>query len=197
MLQISLAALGVAKLQRFIPRSVMVGSVNALRILIFSAQLEHLIHVPWPVYPLVAADINVSTVADMGELPTSLPGLFIPDVPLTLETLRIIGPYALIGQTMINVKESGARTRLSTLLAGVFLPVLILLLGDIVGIIPMAALVAIMIMVSVDTIDWHSVHPRTLKLMPSPRPLSCWSRSSPRLQRAISPSGSCWALSLR
>ena len=249
-LQIVLAALGVAKLQRFIPRSVMVGFVNALGILIFSAQLEHLIDVPWPVYPLVAAGIaimifwpkvtgaipgplitiilltavvvvagiRVPTVSDMGELPHSLPSLFIPDVPLTLETLRIIGPYALgmavvglmeslmtaklvdditdthskktreswgqgvaniatgffggmggcamIGQTMINVKESGARTRLSTLLAGVFLLALILVLGDVVGMIPMAALVAIMIMVSVGTIDWHSIRPRTLKLMP-------------------------------
>ena len=248
--QIVLAALGVAKLQRFIPRSVMVGFVNALGILIFSAQLEHLIDVPWPVYPLVAAGIaimifwpkvtsaipaplitiilltgvvvaagiRVPTVSDMGELPHSLPSLFIPDVPLTLETLRIIGPYALgmavvglmeslmtaklvdditdthsdktreswgqgvaniatgffggmggcamIGQTMINVKESGARTRLSTLLAGVFLLALILVLGDVVGMIPMAALVAIMIMVSVGTIDWHSIRPRTLKLMP-------------------------------
>ena len=77
-----------------------------------------------------------------------------------------MGGCAMIGQTMINVRESGARTRLSTLLAGVFLLVLVLALGDIVGMIPMAALVAIMIMVSVGTIDWHSVHPRTLKLMP-------------------------------
>ena len=154
----------------------------------------------------------------MGQLPDSLPRLFIPDVPLTLETLQIIAPYslamaivglleslmtaklvdditdthsdktreswgqgvaniasgifggmggcAMIGQTMINVRESGARTRLSTLLAGVFLLAFILLLGDVVGQIPMAALVAIMIMVSVGTIDWHSVHPRTLKFMP-------------------------------
>lgn len=77
-----------------------------------------------------------------------------------------MGGCAMIGQTMINVKESGARTRLSTLLAGVFLLALILVLGDVVGMIPMAALVAIMIMVSVGTIDWHSIHPRTLKLMP-------------------------------
>src|SRR5699024_6268195 len=73
---------------------------------------------------------------------------------------------AMIGQTMINVRESGARTRLSTLLSGVFLLILVLALSDVVGMIPMAALVAIMIMVSVGTIDWHSVHPRTLKLMP-------------------------------
>lgn len=249
-LQIALAALGVAKLQRFIPRSVMIGFVNALGILIFTAQLEHLIDVPKVVYVLVAAGIaimlgwpklsgavpaplitilvisvvvgltgmSVPTVSDMGRLPDSLPHLLLPDVPLTLETLQIIAPYslgmaivglleslmtaklvdditdthsnktreswgqgvaniasglfggmggcAMIGQTMINVRESGARTRLSTLLAGVFLLVLILVLGDVVGMIPMAALVAIMIMVSVGTIDWRSVHPRTLKFMP-------------------------------
>ncbi|WP_297850825.1 SulP family inorganic anion transporter [uncultured Corynebacterium sp.] len=249
-LQIVLGALGVAKLQRFISRSVMLGFVNALGIMIFTAQLEHLIDVPWMVYPLVGLGVlimiffpkltsvipaplitiivvtglvivggfTVPTVSDMGQMPESLPVLFIPNVPWTWETLQIIAPYALamaivglmeslmtaklvddltdthsdktreslgqgvaniasgffggmggcamIGQTMINVRESGARTRLSTLLSGVFLLILVLALGDIVGMIPMAALVAIMIMVSVGTIDWHSVHPRTLKLMP-------------------------------
>lgn len=249
-MQIVLAVLGVAKLMRFIPRSVMIGFVNALAILIFSAQIPHLIGVPWLVYPLVAAGIlimvvfhrlttavpaplvaivaitvvvvavgwNVPDVADHGELPTSLPSLLFPDVPLTLDTLRIIAPYALamalvglmeslmtaklvdditethsdktreawgqgvanlvtgffggmggcamIGQTMIGVKESRARTRLSTLLAGAFLLVLVVLLGDIVGLIPMAALVAVMVMVSVGTMDWHSIRPRTLRLMP-------------------------------
>ncbi|HEX5204829.1 MAG TPA: SulP family inorganic anion transporter, partial [Actinoplanes sp.] len=52
--QVVLAVAGVAKLMRFIPRSVMVGFVNALAILIFTAQLPHLIGVPWLVYPLVA-----------------------------------------------------------------------------------------------------------------------------------------------
>src|SRR5699024_12710898 len=52
------------------------------------------------------------------------------------------------------------------LLAGVFLLVLVVALGDIVGLSPMAALVAVMVMVSVGTMDWHSVHPRTLRLMP-------------------------------
>ena len=249
-LQIVLAVLGVAKLMRFIPRSVMVGFVNALAILIFMAQVPELIDVPWIVYPLVAAgvlimvftpkltkvipaplvsiviltavvvafDISVPTVGDKGELPRSLPELFIPNVPFTWETLTIIGPYALamalvglmeslmtaklvdditdthsnktregwgqgvaniasgffggmggcamIGQTMINVKASGARTRISTFLAGVFLLILIVVLGDIVAIIPMAALVAVMIMVSVSTFDWHSIKPSTLKRMP-------------------------------
>jgi SulP family sulfate permease len=77
-----------------------------------------------------------------------------------------MGGCAMIGQTMINVKVSGARTRISTFLAGVFLLILVVGLGDVVAHIPMAALVAVMIMVSVGTMDWHSVHPRTLKQMP-------------------------------
>ena len=55
----------------------------------------------------------------------------------------------MIGQTMINVKVSGARTRISTFLAGLFLLILVVGLGDVVAVIPMAALVAVMIMVSV------------------------------------------------
>ncbi len=248
--QLVLGLLGVAKLMRFIPRSVMVGFVNALAILIFSAQLPHLIGVPWLVYPLVAAGIlimvvmprltkvvpaplvaivlitatviltaiDVPTVGDEGELPESLPELFIPNVPLTWETFSIIAPFALamalvglleslmtaklvdditdshsrktrealgqgaanvlsglfggmggcamIGQTMINVKASGARTRISTFLAGMFLLILVVILGDVVATIPMAALVAVMIMVSVATFDWHSIRWSTLKRMP-------------------------------
>ena len=250
LIQIVLAVLGVAKLMRFIPRSVMVGFVNALAILIFTAQFPQLVDVPWLVYPLVAVGLaimylmpritrvipaplvaivlltaavvvfawNVPNVGDQGELPTSLPELFLPQVPLTLETLQIIAPFALamavvglleslmtaklvdditdthsrktrealgqgaanilsgafggmggcamIGQTMINVKASGARTRISTFLAGVFLLVLILALGDVVAIIPMAALVAVMVVVSIATFDWHSIRPATIKRMP-------------------------------
>lgn len=250
LIQVVLALLGIAKLMRFIPRSVMVGFVNALAILIFISQVPHLIGVPWAVYPLVAAGlliiflmprltrvvpapliaivlltgaavvfgIAVPTVGDQGELPRSLPGLFLPNVPLTLETLGVIFPYAaamavvglleslmtaklvdditdthsrktrealgqgaanilsgafggmggcaMIGQTMINVKASGARTRISTFLAGVFLLVLVLVLGDVVAVIPMAALVAVMIVVSVATFDWHSIRPATLRRMP-------------------------------
>jgi hypothetical protein len=64
-----------------------------------------------------------------------------------------MGGRAMIGRTMINVK-SGARTRLSTFLAGVFLLILVVALGDVVA--PMAALVAVMIFVSITTFDWHS-----------------------------------------
>ncbi|PNI07310.1 sodium-independent anion transporter [Arthrobacter sp. AFG7.2] len=248
--QIVLGLSGVARLMRFIPRSVMVGFVNALAILIFMSQVPELIGVPWLVYPLAAlalvivfglpklttavpaplvaivaltlitvlASIAVPTVGDKGELPDSLPSLFIPNVPFTLETLQIIFPFALamafvglleslmtaklvdditdtrshktreawgqgvanivtgftggmggcamIGQTMINVKASGARTRISTFLAGVFLLILVVVLGGVVSVIPMAALVAVMIFVSWATFDWHSIHPRTLKMMP-------------------------------
>lgn len=136
-LQIVLGALGVAKLQRFIPRSVMLGFVNALGIMIFTAQLEHLIDVPWIVYPLVglgvvimiffpkltsvipaplvtiivltglviAAGLTVPTVSDMGKMPETLPSLFIPNVPWTLETLQIIAPYAL-AMAVVGLMES-------------------------------------------------------------------------------------------
>ncbi|WP_134703413.1 SulP family inorganic anion transporter [Ammoniphilus sp. YIM 78166] len=63
---------------------------------------------------------------------------------------------AMIGQSVINVK-SGARGRLSSLVAGVFLLFLIMVLGDIVRQIPMAALVGVMIMVSIGTFDWQSL----------------------------------------
>lgn len=77
-----------------------------------------------------------------------------------------MGGCAMIGQTMINVKASGARTRISTFLAGVFLLILIVALGDLIAIIPMAALGAVMIMVSVGTFDWQSIKLSTLKRMP-------------------------------
>ncbi|MCH9806489.1 MAG: SulP family inorganic anion transporter [Alphaproteobacteria bacterium] len=76
---------------------------------------------------------------------------------------------AMIGQSVINVK-SGGRGRLSSLLAGVFLLFLIVVLGAWVKIIPMAALVAIMIMVSVGTFSWQSIrdlkdHPRSSSIV--------------------------------
>ncbi len=156
----------------------------------------------------IALGLDVRTVGDMGQLPDSLPSFLLPDVPLTLDTLKIILPYsvtltvvglleslmtatiiddltdtpsdknrecvgqglanivtgfiggmagcAMIGQSVINVK-SGGRTRLSTLTAGVVLLVLVVFLGDWVRRIPMAALVAVMIMVSVGTFSWASL----------------------------------------
>ncbi len=70
---------------------------------------------------------------------------------------------AMIGQSMINIR-SGGRTRLSSLSAGVFLFLLIILLGDWVARIPMAALVAVMIMVSISTFSWNSI--RNIRLVP-------------------------------
>jgi SulP family sulfate permease len=70
---------------------------------------------------------------------------------------------AMIGQSIINVK-SGGRKRLSTLLAGVFLLIMVVFLSDMISIIPMAALVAVMIMVSIGTFDWGSV--KKLKTLP-------------------------------
>ncbi|WP_091740654.1 SulP family inorganic anion transporter [Phenylobacterium immobile] len=163
----------------------------------------------------VLTKLDVRTVGDMGQMPSTLPIFHLPAVPLTWETLRIIGPIsatlafvglleslltanllddltdtpsdkdretrgqgianvlsplfggmagcAMIGQSIINV-SSGARGRLSTLWAGLFLLFLILVLQTWVAQIPMAALVAVMIMVSVGTFDWSSI----LKLRATP-----------------------------
>jgi SulP family sulfate permease len=165
--------------------------------------------------------VDVRTVANLGDLPSTLPMLLFPNVPLTLESLWIILPYsiavasvglleslltasivdqmtdtksdknresvgqgianmasgffggmagcAMIGQSVINVK-SGGRGRLSTFVAGAFLLFLLMVLGDVVGLIPMPALVAIMIMVSIGTFSWSSLndlrmHPRRSSLV--------------------------------
>ena len=63
---------------------------------------------------------------------------------------------AMIGQSVINV-GSGGRTRLSTLSAGLYLLVFILFLGPVLKVIPMGALVAVMVMVSLNTFDWSSL----------------------------------------
>nr|WP_298111691.1 SulP family inorganic anion transporter [uncultured Pseudomonas sp.] len=159
--------------------------------------------------------LDIRTVGDMGELPDTLPIFLWPDVPLTLETLTIIFPYAaalavvgllesmmtativddltdtssdknreckgqgvaniasgllggmagcaMIGQSVINVK-SGGRGRLSCLVAGSVLLLMVVFLSDWVRQIPMAALVAVMIMVSIGTFSWDSI--RNLKKFP-------------------------------
>lgn len=165
--------------------------------------------------------MNLRTVGDMGQLPSTLPTFLFPQVPLNLETLLIILPYAvpltivglleslmtativddltdsesaknrecggqgianivsgffggmagcaMIGQSIINVK-SGGRGRLSSLAAGVSLLVMIVVLGDWVARIPMAALVAVMIMVAIGTFSWASLknlttHPKSSSLV--------------------------------
>ena len=78
--------------------------------------------------------------------------------------LGVMAGCAMIGQSVINVK-SGGRGRLSTLAAGVFLLLLMLFFGDWVARIPMAALVAVMIMVSIGTFSWASI--RNLRTHPA------------------------------
>lgn len=75
-----------------------------------------------------------------------------------------MGGCAMIGQSVINV-TSGGRGRLSTFVAGAFLLILLLVLDDILRIVPVAALVAIMIMVSIGTFSWRSI----LELRTNPR----------------------------
>lgn len=246
-LQILFGVFKLSRYMKFIPRSVMVGFVNALAILIFTSQLDNFVDAPIMVYMLagltlliiyllpyitkaipstlvaivivtaivILIGIDVRTVGDMGSLTKTLPIFLIPDIPLTIDTLMIIFPYslalalvglleslltativddmtdseseknteskgqgianivtgffggmagcAMIGQSVINIK-SGGRTRLSSFVAGVFLMLLIVLLGDIVVQIPMAALAGVMIMVSISTFDWNSL--KTLHLLP-------------------------------
>jgi SulP family sulfate permease len=169
----------------------------------------------------IAMGLPVNTVGDMGKLPEGLPSFALPQVPLTLETLRIIlptsltmaavglleslltaqivddmtdtdsdkaqecagqgganivaalfggmGGCAMIGQSVINV-TSGGRGRLSTFVAGAFLLFLLAVLGPWVGRVPMPALVAVMIMVSIGTFSWNSIanlrrHPPTSSIV--------------------------------
>ncbi len=76
-----------------------------------------------------------------------------------------MGGCAMIGQTLINVK-AGARTRVSTFLAGVFLLILVVGMNPVVSRIPMVALVAVMFVVAYSTFDWESVKPSRLRRMP-------------------------------
>ncbi|MGC1306630.1 MAG: SulP family inorganic anion transporter [Phormidesmis sp.] len=156
----------------------------------------------------ISTNMNLPTVGDMGDLPSTLPVFRLPDLPFNLATLQVILPVALtmsavgllesfltasvlddmtdtnsdknqeargqgmanlitgmfggmagcamIGQSIINIK-SGGRQRLSTLSAGVFLLFFILALRQWVSLIPMAALVAVMFMVSISTFNWASL----------------------------------------
>ncbi|OTS25559.1 SulP family inorganic anion transporter [Acinetobacter baumannii] len=242
-IQIVAGFLKLGALMRFVSKSVVIGFVNALAILIFMAQLPELTNVTWHVYAMTAVGLgiiylfplipkigslipsplvtivvltiaaitlglDIRTVGDMGQLPDTLPVFLLPDIPLNLETLTIIFPYAaalaavgllesmmtativddltdtssdknreckgqgvaniasgfmggmagcaMIGQSIINVK-SGGRTRLSTFCAGIFLLIMVVFISDWLKVIPMAALVAVMIMVSIGTFNWDSL----------------------------------------
>jgi SulP family sulfate permease len=152
--------------------------------------------------------IHVRTIAELGDLPTTLPSFGLPAVPLDFATFRVIAPVAvtlaavglletlltaqivddftdtpspksqecigqgvaniasalfggmggcaMIGQSVINV-SSGARGRLSTLVAGAFLLVLLVTLHKLLAVVPVAALTAVMIMVSINTFSWRSI----------------------------------------
>src|SRR5699024_10185272 len=77
-----------------------------------------------------------------------------------------MGGCAMIGQTMINVKASRARTRISTFLAGVFLLILVVCFGEIIGRLTMAVLLTVMIMFSVASYTCHSIRSSSLLRMP-------------------------------
>jgi len=238
--QIVFGLLRLDVLMRFVSRSVRTGFVNALAILIFSAQLPQMLDVTWHTYALIAGGLAiiyllpkltsaipsplicivvltaitllfpmpVRTIADLGRLPASLPAFAWPSVPLLWDTFVIVAPYALamaavgllesmmtasvvddltetssdkarectglglanvaaglfggiagcgmIGQTVGNVRYGG-RGRLSTLVAGVFLLVVMVPLRPWVAQVPVAALVAIMVMVSISTFSWGSI----------------------------------------
>ena len=74
----------------------------------------------------------------------------------------------MIGQTVVNVKIGRARTRLSTIVAALVLLLLVTGLSGLMAQIPMVALAAVMMIVALKTINWHSVMPATLKRMPAP-----------------------------
>ncbi len=253
--QIAFGAAGLARLMRFVPRSVMIGFVNALGILIFSAQIPHILNVPWVVYPLfvlsiaiilivprftlaipapliaivivtaivMIGNLTVPNVGGQGSMAPGLPGITPLLVPLDLETLKIIWPTALsvafvglletlltaklvddltdtrshkgreswalgvanivagfyggiagcamIGQTVVNVKIGRARTRVSTAIAALVLLLLVTGLSGLMAQIPMVALAAVMMIVAIKTVNWHSVSPATLKRMPVPETL--------------------------
>nr|WP_072713611.1 SulP family inorganic anion transporter [Rhodococcus rhodnii] len=77
-----------------------------------------------------------------------------------------MGGCAMIGQTMMNVKECGGRTRVSTFVAGLSLLVLVVFAAPVLAVIPMAALVAVMIMVSFATMNWASLAPKVIRRAP-------------------------------
>jgi SulP family sulfate permease len=234
---------GLVKLDillRFVSRSVRTGFVNALAILIFSAQVPQMLGVSWHTYAMIAGGLAIiyllprlttaipsplicivvltlvsivipmpiHTVADLGRLPSSLPSFGFPGFPIRWDTLRVVMPYAfamaavgllesmmtasvvdeltettsskarectglgfanvaaglfggiagcgMIGQTVGNIRYGG-RGRISTLVAGVFLLVVMVPLRPWVAQVPVAALVAIMIMVSISTFSWQSL----------------------------------------
>lgn len=249
-IQIIFGLAGLSRMMRYIPRSVMIGFVNALGVLIFFAQVPHvwgqsalvwvlfavtlaivlllpkvLKSVPSPLVAIVVVTAvalllgyRVPNVGDEGPMTAGLPGFTTLLVPINLHTLQIIWPTALsiafvglmeslltaklvdditdtpsakrreswalgvgnilagfyggiagcamIGQTIVNVELGKARTRVSTVAAGIVLLLLVTGLSQIMAQIPMVVLAGIMMVVAVKTVNWHSLQPATLKRMP-------------------------------
>ncbi|WP_066819188.1 SulP family inorganic anion transporter [Sphingomonas mali] len=254
-IQILFGATGLARLTRFIPRSVMIGFVNALGILIFAAQVPHVLGGSPAVYALFAATIvivlafprisgavpaplvaivavtavailwhlDVPSVGGAGSMAPGLPGATALLVPFDAATLAVIWPSALsvafvglletlltaklvdeltntrsdkgreswalgianiaagfyggmagcamIGQTVVNVKIGGGRSRVSTMAAAVVLLLLVTVLAGLMAQIPMVALAAVMMIVALKTVNWQSIRPATLRRMPVPETL--------------------------
>jgi SulP family sulfate permease len=79
-----------------------------------------------------------------------------------------IAGCAMIGQTVVNVQIGRARTRLSTVVAALVLLLLVTALSQVMAQIPMVALAAVMMIVALKTINWHSIQPSTLARLPIP-----------------------------
>lgn len=251
-IQIAFGLAGLARMMRYVPRSVMIGFVNSLGVLIFFAQVPHIVDKPAMVYalfvlvvlivqffplvskavpsPLVAivvatsivmlGNFQVPNVGGEGSMAPGLPGLTELLVPLSMETFQIIWPTALsvafvglleslltaklvdeltetrshkgreswalgvaniaagfyggiagcamIGQTVVNVQLGRARTRVSTMMAVIVMLLLVTALSHVMAQIPMVALAAVMMIVALKTVNWHSLQPATLKRMPPP-----------------------------
>ncbi|MGG6138819.1 SulP family inorganic anion transporter [Pantoea allii] len=250
LIQILFGVTGMSRAMRYIPRSVMIGFVNALGVLIFFAQVPHvwgqsplvwalfavtlaivlllprvLKSVPSPLVAIVVVTgvallmgYRVPDVGDEGPMSAGLPDFTTLAVPLDLHTLQIIWPTALsiafvglmeslltaklvddltdtpsskrreswglgignilagfyggiagcamIGQTIVNVELGKARSRVSTVAAGLVLLLLVTGLSHVMAKIPMVVLAGIMMVVAVKTVNWHSLQPATLKRMP-------------------------------
>ncbi|QCE34477.1 SulP family inorganic anion transporter [Acetobacteraceae bacterium] len=238
--QLLFGCLGGERLMRFISQDSVTGFANGLAILIFAAQMHHILKASMMGWGLIGAGLAiiyllprfftsvpsplvciflltlgaslsglaVPTIADLGDLPTTLPHFSFPSLPWDLQTLGIILPASLamaavgvleslltleitdekthslghqgqearalgvanmlsglvggiggcgmIGQTVGNLRYGG-KGRLSILVSGAFLLFLMLSLHHWVAQVPVAALVAIMVMVSISTFSWESL----------------------------------------
>jgi SulP family sulfate permease len=245
--QVVLSQIGLPRLISSLPRSVSIGFVNGLAILIFLAQLRHIVDtevfvlvalgaaimtaarlrnvrippslISTVVLTIVAVALSsgVPTVGDEGALPNGLPAFALPHLPHLSSALVTILPYALslamvglieslltadlidritdtptsrrreatgqglanivtgffggqpgcamIGQSLLCV-DTGGRGRVSTLASGAWLLILVVALQPVMKVLPMAALVATMVVVAFTTFDWHSVMPERLRTWP-------------------------------